>query len=67
MQTRKPLEKTISYLIAGHHAGLPDWYAGSGKSLKSILANNDYDRPFRKVAPSRERDSDIAPTTIMQL
>ena len=67
MQTRKPLEKTISYLIAGHHAGLPDWYAGSGKSLKSILANNDYDRPFRNVAPSRERDSDIAPTTIMQL
>ena len=39
MQTRK----TISYLIAGHHAGLPDWYEGSGKSLKSILANNDYD------------------------
>ena len=43
MQTKKPLEKTISYLIAGHHAGLPDWYEGSGKSLKSILANNDYD------------------------
>ena len=25
MQTRKPFEKVISYLIAGHHAGLPDW------------------------------------------
>ena len=43
MQTRKPLEKTISYLIAGHHAGLPDWYAGSGKSLKSIFDRNDYE------------------------
>ena len=37
MQTRKPFEKVISYLIAGHHAGLPDWHEGSGKSLKSIL------------------------------
>lgn len=43
MQTRKPLEKTISYLIAGHHAGLPDWYAGSGKNLKSIFDRNDYE------------------------
>lgn len=45
MQTRKPFEKVISYLIAGHHAGLPDWHEGSGKSLKSILEEfmNDAD------------------------
>ena len=33
--------RIIPYLIAGHHAGLPDYSAGSGNSLKSILQDND--------------------------
>ena len=33
--------KIIPYLIAGHHAGLPDWYENCGNSLKSILADVD--------------------------
>lgn len=33
--------KIIAYIIAGHHAGLPDWNEGSGNSLKSILAKTD--------------------------
>ena len=37
MSEAKPFAKVLSYIIAGHHAGLPDWHAGSGNSLKSIL------------------------------
>ena len=36
---KDPIAKVIPYLIAGHHAGLPDWDAGSGNSLKSILSD----------------------------
>lgn len=32
--------KILPYIIAGHHAGLPDWHEGSGNSLKSILNRN---------------------------
>lgn len=32
--------KVIPYIIAGHHAGLPDWHEGSGNSLKSLLASD---------------------------
>lgn len=35
----KSFQKVISYLVSGHHAGLPDYYNGSGNSLKSILEN----------------------------
>ena len=38
---KDPIAKVIPYLIAGHHAGLPDWDAGSGNSLKSILSDID--------------------------
>ena len=41
MNPKDPAAKIIPYLIAGHHAGLPDWYEGSGNSLKSILSNID--------------------------
>ncbi|MBQ7611496.1 MAG: CRISPR-associated endonuclease Cas3'' [Spirochaetaceae bacterium] len=41
MNPKDPAAKIIPYLIAGHHAGLPDWYEGSGNSLKSILDNTD--------------------------
>lgn len=32
----------VAYLIAGHHAGLPDYYNGSGNSLKTILDKKSY-------------------------
>ena len=38
----KPFEKVISYLIAGHHAGLPDWNGKSGTRLSSIIKKDDY-------------------------
>ena len=41
MNSKDPVAKIIPYLIAGHHAGLPDWNEGSGNSLKSILDNTD--------------------------
>lgn len=39
---KDPASLIIPYLIAGHHAGLPDYHAGSGNSLKSILSENSY-------------------------
>ena len=33
--------KTLAYLIAGHHAGLPDWHGG-GDSLPSRLENEKH-------------------------
>ncbi|WP_406034453.1 CRISPR-associated endonuclease Cas3'', partial [Treponema saccharophilum] len=41
MDSRDFFSKVIPYLIAGHHAGLPDWHEGSGNSLKSILEKSD--------------------------
>ncbi|MBR3672288.1 MAG: CRISPR-associated helicase Cas3' [Spirochaetia bacterium] len=41
MNPKNPETKIIPYIIAGHHAGLPDWSAGSGNSLKSILEKTD--------------------------
>ncbi len=43
MNSKDPFTKVIPYLIAGHHAGLPDWSLGSGNSLKSILEKTDND------------------------
>ena len=37
---REPFSKVLPYIIAGHHAGLPDWNEGSGNSLKSILGDD---------------------------
>ncbi|WP_294428973.1 CRISPR-associated endonuclease Cas3'' [uncultured Treponema sp.] len=42
MNSKDPIAKVIPYLIAGHHAGLPDYSAGSGNSLKSILQDYDF-------------------------
>ena len=44
MNPHDPAARIIPYLIAGHHAGLPDWYEGKGNSLKSILKENDYEK-----------------------
>lgn len=41
MNPNDPASKIIPYIIAGHHAGLPDWSAGSGNSLNSILEKID--------------------------
>ena len=41
MNPKNPAAKIIPYIIAGHHAGLPDWSVGSGNSLKSILEKTD--------------------------
>lgn len=41
MNPNNPAAKIIPYIIAGHHAGLPDWSVGSGNSLKSILEKTD--------------------------
>lgn len=35
------LALSVPYVIAGHHAGLPDYYNGSGNSLKSVLFKKD--------------------------
>lgn len=43
MNPKDPFSKVIPYLIAGHHAGLPDWIVGSGNSLKFILEKTDKD------------------------
>lgn len=36
--------RILAYLIAGHHAGLPDWHddEGSGKPLKERIANKEH-------------------------
>lgn len=42
MHPKDPFAKVISYLIAGHHAGLPDYNIGSGNELKKILKEKSY-------------------------
>lgn len=37
MNSKDPCAKVIPYLIAGHHAGLPDYDIGRGNELKKIL------------------------------
>lgn len=48
----------VAYLIAGHHAGLPDYYDGeaSGLSLSTILKN---DKPLWKEALGESIPDDI--------
>lgn len=36
----KSFQNAVSYLIAGHHAGLPDFHPGSGNDLKGLLDND---------------------------
>ncbi|MCE5264758.1 MAG: CRISPR-associated endonuclease Cas3'' [Deltaproteobacteria bacterium] len=59
--------KTIAYLIAGHHAGLPDWFGGRD-SLSYRLVNEkgiveavrDYAKPCLEILPSQMRPPDFA-------
>ena len=52
--------KTLAYLVAGHHAGLPDWFGGRD-SLPSRLANEksvadtvrSYAQPFIEEIPAQ--------------
>ena len=43
MNSKDPCAKVIPYLIAGHHAGLPDYDIGSGNELKKILKGTSYE------------------------
>jgi len=53
--------KTLAYLVAGHHAGLPDWHDSSGASLSYRLeqekgvadAVRNYATPFLKSFPDK--------------
>jgi CRISPR-associated endonuclease/helicase Cas3 len=43
VDSRKGRGRLLAYLIAGHHAGLPDWYSGDGgaSALEPQLADAD--------------------------
>ena len=43
MNPRNPLAKVVPYLIAGHHAGLPDYDIGRGNELKKTLNEHSYE------------------------
>lgn len=43
MNSKDSCAKVIPYLIAGHHAGLPDYDIGSGNELKKILKGTSYE------------------------
>ncbi len=43
LNPKDPMSKVIPYLIAGHHAGLPDYNIGSGNELKKILKEKSYE------------------------
>lgn len=44
VDAKNPFSKVVPYIVAGHHAGLPDYHSGSGNSLKSILADKSFER-----------------------
>jgi len=59
--------KTIAYLVAGHHAGLPDWFGGRDslsyrlEAEKGIAdAVRDYAKPFIEDLPPQMRPPDFA-------
>ncbi len=43
MSPNDPFANVLPYLIAGHHAGLPDYDIGSGNELKKILGGKSYE------------------------
>lgn len=49
-----PFQRVISYLILGHHAGLPDYDEGVGNSLKSILEDNDLKKDCEEIKKNEE-------------
>ncbi|MBI4632976.1 MAG: CRISPR-associated endonuclease Cas3'' [Deltaproteobacteria bacterium] len=59
--------KTIAYLVAGHHAGLPDWFGGRD-SLSYRLVNEkgiadavrDYTKPYFEGLPPQIRPPTFA-------
>lgn len=55
------ISKILPYLISGHHAGLPDWQAGSGNPLDSILhqglSNSIDDREIKRIEAITELKS----------
>ena len=66
LNPQDPIAKVIPYLIAGHHAGLPDWNEGSGNSLKSILGKADapYLEKLLSDSELKERAESFFPKTM---
>lgn len=47
-------QNVVSYLIAGHHAGLPDFHPGSGNDLKGLLNNEKTKRMSEELLEIKE-------------
>lgn len=62
---KKPLGRILSYLIMGHHAGLPDYYPceGGGGSLQMRL-ENESELLDCVPAKAREMDPSLLPSTM---
>jgi CRISPR-associated endonuclease/helicase Cas3 len=53
-----PFDLALAYLIAGHHAGLPDWIReiGGGGALSNRLEKKALEKQFLEVIPERYKN-----------